>query len=531
MLNFPPMDAKNAQAWFERRLHGVPPTAFESGVRIYVNDRMQAPSGYEHVVTRFNSENLEETMPSVEEAMSIHAVAIFAHPGYRSEVDSLINVVVAFDNLGQQAPPLFWVPHTVAPEERAGENTSVNVDDARELYAAGLDGIIDSEPVGFDLALKFRAKVHKSAELARTLSRTMNQRRQESAYANLLKDCIHDMLWDYGRTKLAPSIPILDPNVVTPVGRAPRVIDGQTVGALLGKGMFGSVYSIAAQTANGTHTTEVVKLVSKDGVGSLMDVRTMGRMIDVMTLLSSPQWAHPNVNKLRQVYHTQDYIIFRLEYAGSENLYKRLSARSKLRTHHRPLPFARTVSLICQAIRAICYLHLGPKVCHRDIKPENLVVSETSEELNLKVVDFDLAVMQDKDDAVCRTPCGTMPFTAPEVLLDGEYRGRPADIWSLAVVLLEILCGLRVVEQVMGLNALSNSADDAIAQRIKKAWSNVGAPGQLLEMRILEELRPLLPAVTELIDMSLLVDPVARWSAARVQEAGLALAGQQGESA
>merc|ERR1712113_1331064 len=101
-------------------------------------------------------------------------------------------------------------------------------------------------------------------------------------------------------------------------------------------------------------------------------------------------------------------------------------------------------------VEVITYLHNGPHVCHRDVKPENILVNDLEERILIKIADFDLALVQDSNTR-CSTSCGTVPFTAPEVQLACEYNGFSADVWSLGIVLLEILCSVRILETVLKL--------------------------------------------------------------------------------
>ena len=76
------------------------------------------------------------------------------------------------------------------------------------------------------------------------------------------------------------------------------------------------------------------------------------------------------------------------------------------------------------------------RVIHRDLKPENILMDEST---NVKIADFGLAGITTPFSGNLRQLCGTPEFTAPEIVQGKEYSGPAVDIWSLGVILYELL--------------------------------------------------------------------------------------------
>lgn len=108
-------------------------------------------------------------------------------------------------------------------------------------------------------------------------------------------------------------------------------------------------------------------------------------------------------------------------------------------------PFAGEViaDIVGQACEVLHVAHQAG-IMHRDIKPENLMLLDApGARRQLKVVDFGLAFMLERaDDRVTLegTTLGTPAYMSPEQGMAKTVDAR-ADIYSLGVVLYEMLCG------------------------------------------------------------------------------------------
>jgi serine/threonine-protein kinase len=109
---------------------------------------------------------------------------------------------------------------------------------------------------------------------------------------------------------------------------------------------------------------------------------------------------------------------------------------------HGPLPAADVVMLALQACEALSEAHsLG--IIHRDIKPSNMfLVRRPSGTLSIKILDFGIS-KQMTQEAVDLTKTsdvfGTPLYMAPEQMARTKAVDARSDVWSMGVVLYELL--------------------------------------------------------------------------------------------
>jgi len=143
--------------------------------------------------------------------------------------------------------------------------------------------------------------------------------------------------------------------------------------------------------------------------------------------------SHPNIVN----------IIDRGEHAGTYYFAMELVNGPSLRELVREGPLAPTQAVeILQAVAlAIDYAH-KKGVIHRDLKPENILIDADGV---VKVADFGLAGIVGVDDAVHLTKTdmamGTFHYMAPEQRRNARDVDARADLYSLGVMLYELLCG------------------------------------------------------------------------------------------
>lgn len=224
----------------------------------------------------------------------------------------------------------------------------------------------------------------------------------------------------------------------TGVGPGPRAENeariGRRVGPyrlqqLLGHGGMGAVY--LATREDGEFEREVALKLIRSGIDNDVVRRRFERERRVLSRLE-----HPTIARLYDGGVDEDGTPwFAMERIEGESL-NAWSARQRLSLRER-------VRLVVAIGQAVQYAH-QQLVIHRDLKPSNILVDAQGAP---HVLDFGIAAPLDErtgDDD--RTTQGVAPLTpgyaAPEQI-QGEPVSAATDVYSLGVVLFELLCGAR----------------------------------------------------------------------------------------
>mmetsp|Transcript_11563 Transcript_11563/g.30919 ORF Transcript_11563/g.30919 Transcript_11563/m.30919 type:complete len:538 (+) Transcript_11563:88-1701(+) len=208
---------------------------------------------------------------------------------------------------------------------------------------------------------------------------------------------------------------------------------------LVGSGNFSDV-KLGVHVANGVK--RAVKVADKSKFLTFRNKRdSQLSLSDEANMLIQLQ--HPGIVRCFDWFQTDEHLYLVMEFVEGGDLLKCIMQDGRLME-------GQARRIFCELGHAVSYLH-ARSIVHRDLKPDNiLLTSKHRDTMHPKIGDFGLARknMRSRD---CRTFCGTPHYFAPEVIntfRDQEAGatehgyGKPADMWSLGVVLYIMLCGI-----------------------------------------------------------------------------------------
>jgi len=140
---------------------------------------------------------------------------------------------------------------------------------------------------------------------------------------------------------------------------------------------------------------------------------------------------HPNIVKLFEITKVNSKMSLVLELCDGGNVLERL-----------PYTESEAGKIVRQVCSAISYMH-GKNMVHRDIECTNIIYSTSSEDSEVKLVDFgsacELETVPNHPGAFkfLTQKTGSLSIMAPEVIR-GKY-GPKADIWSIGIVAYTLL--------------------------------------------------------------------------------------------
>ncbi len=208
-----------------------------------------------------------------------------------------------------------------------------------------------------------------------------------------------------------------------------KIIAGRyTVINPLGFGGFAEVYHC---TDTELEREVAVKVIVEEGM-SIKEAKAAAKL------------EHTNIVQVYEATETKlennNFLVIVFRYINGDTLEKKLG-----KAKYRRLPLDKqTLKTIKEIASAVDFAH-GKKVIHRDIKPSNILLDQDGKAY---LTDFGLAEIKDSlspnsmmTQDMAHRLSGTIPYMAPEQLMELKPADQRTDLYSLGVVSYEMLTG------------------------------------------------------------------------------------------
>jgi len=203
-------------------------------------------------------------------------------------------------------------------------------------------------------------------------------------------------------------------------------LEEYSLGEVIGKGGFGTVYLAACKRDGVAYAAKVIPKW-KQGVCQMAKIR---REVQLWTAL---QTSSQSVVRLFKLYEDEDNVYLVQELCRGGSLLDAMKSKKRFSE----LECAQVCAVILEVL-ATCH---DQDVCYGDMKPANIMFTEPlgpCSKSNIKVVDFGCSQKCNKGEILSQFT-GTPRYMAPEIYL--RSYGVKADMWGAGVMLYEMLCG------------------------------------------------------------------------------------------
>ncbi|MEE2785694.1 MAG: protein kinase [Myxococcota bacterium] len=203
-------------------------------------------------------------------------------------------------------------------------------------------------------------------------------------------------------------------------------VDRYVIESVLGEGGMAIVYRARHRDLGSAHAIKQMKVT---------DPAIRERLLREGRLQSGLK--HPNVVSVTDMISIGEAPALVMEFVDGPNL-------AQLLAQFRP-SITQCDAIARGILKGVAAAH-GHGLVHRDLKPANILIAKTEDEVIPKIADFGLVkLLEGLDDADGITKdgmiMGTPSYMAPEQLDDARAVDERADVFSLGVILYELVCG------------------------------------------------------------------------------------------
>eukprot|EP01061_Rhynchopus_euleeides_P026072 TRINITY_DN4269_c0_g1_i1.p1 TRINITY_DN4269_c0_g1~~TRINITY_DN4269_c0_g1_i1.p1 ORF type:complete len:447 (+),score=173.13 TRINITY_DN4269_c0_g1_i1:192-1532(+) len=193
----------------------------------------------------------------------------------------------------------------------------------------------------------------------------------------------------------------------------------------IGRGSYGEAWLVETSSDGTVCVAKVMELPKM----SNRDVQYAYSEIKCLSLVK-----HPNVIRYYEDKEEGDCLLIIMEFADGGDLDRQVKQRAA--NNFKYFQEHEVLFMFLQLCMALDHIH-AKKMLHRDIKGANIFLTSTGV---IKLGDFGFSHEYEEtvSNAVAGTFCGTPYYLAPELWENKKY-GKKADVWSLGVLLYEML--------------------------------------------------------------------------------------------
>jgi len=175
-----------------------------------------------------------------------------------------------------------------------------------------------------------------------------------------------------------------------------------------------------------SHVFRVSDSVETVALKAIQDVDMFKRELDALRLLT-----HPHIISLKGLSTISHYHCLWLEHIPYESLYEYIRTVPEDSAEE-----SEAMYIFCQLACAVAYMH-NRKISHHDLNSRNILIDHNTK--RVKIIDFGLSVFVPSDGGMVDHAYGT-PLYLPIEVLEGQCHDPLAvDVWSLGIILVEIL--------------------------------------------------------------------------------------------
>lgn len=239
---------------------------------------------------------------------------------------------------------------------------------------------------------------------------------------------------------------------------------------LLGSGGMGQVFLAEDLRFSGKYALKVLHpwVVSHEP--------TISRFVQEFKIME--RLNHPGIVRtyLLDEDTAHESLFYLMEYVDGETLQTILD-RNLAQRDIPPFSGDETLEFLEKLTGVLRYTH-DRHILHRDLKPTNIMMVEQSGTSALKLLDFGLAkrLTGTNDDALHTGQAGTFFYIAPEQLMGGETATIAADIFSMGVIIYQMLTGSLPVAMATPPSEINPSLPKKVDHVLRKAmdvhWQN-----------------------------------------------------------